>query len=131
MTTNDESSFRARPRRPGDIEKQRARHLAELARLRSRFDRAARDGHAAFLEAESDGYDIGAFAVISLADFVLRELPTAAVGALPPESVDELRATRDIVAHNYAALDNTRLWLTVTEHAPHLLDEIERALNEL
>lgn len=102
--------------------------LAELARLRARLERAAGDGRDAFLSAESDSHDIGALAIINLADLVVRELPDDIVATLPERVIEGLRATRNIAAHNYAALDNSRLWTTVTVHAPALIDEIEAAL---
>lgn len=122
------SGFRARPRRQADRAEATERLLAELARLRSRLDRAARDGHDGFVAPDSDGFDIGALAIIDLADLVVRELPSDVVAALPERMVEGLRATRNIAAHNYAALDNTRLWMTVTVHAPALIDDIEAAL---
>ncbi|RXZ68314.1 HepT-like ribonuclease domain-containing protein [Agromyces albus] len=67
-------------------------------------------------------------AVIHLADFVTRELPEEVTLSLPALARDGLRATRNVAAHNYAGLDNARLWNTVTEHAPALLDDIEVAL---
>lgn len=122
------SGFRARPRHEADGSEHLQRLHAELARLRSRFDRAVRDGREAFLAADSDTYDIAALAVINLADFVARELSPEVAAALPGHVIDGLRATRNIAAHNYAALDNSRLWATVTEHAPALIDDIESAL---
>ncbi len=83
-----------------------------------------------FLAPESDGYDIGALAIINLADLVIRELPADIVANLPEQTVEGLRATRNIAAHNYAALDNSRLWMTVTVHAPALIVDIEAALRE-
>lgn len=127
-STGGEGGFRARPRREADREASRQRLLAELARLRARFERAARDGREEFLRAESDSHDIGALAIINLADVVARELPDEVVSALPERVVEGLRATRNIAAHNYAALDNTRMWETVTVHAPALIAEIEAAL---
>lgn len=123
-----ESGFRVQPRREADREASRQRMLAELARLRSRLERAARGGRDDFLLAESDSHDIGALAIINLADLVIRELPDDIVATLPERIVEGLRATRNIAAHNYAALDNGRLWMTVTVHAPALIDEIEAAL---
>lgn len=104
--------------------------LLELARLRSRFERAARDGREAFLAVDSDSYDIGALAVINLADLVSRTLPADLAAALPDRALEGLRATRNLAAHNYAALDNARLWATICEHAPALIDLIEVALEE-
>ncbi|WP_448006187.1 HepT-like ribonuclease domain-containing protein [Agromyces bauzanensis] len=104
------------------------RLLEEVARLRSRFERASRDGRDAFVATGSDSYDIGMLAVIHLADFVTRELPDEVAATLPEVARDGLRATRNIAAHNYAGLDNARLWRTVSEHAPALLDDIESAL---
>ena len=120
--------FRARPRADDPVHLQLERLLEEVARLRSRFERAARDGRDAFIATGSDSYDIGMLAVIQLADFVTRELPDEAATALPEIARDGLRATRNIAAHNDAGLDNARLWSTVSEHAPALLDEIESAL---
>lgn len=102
--------------------------LAELARLRSRLERAARSGRDDFLLAESDSHDIGALAIINLADLVVRELPDDIVATLPERIVDGLRATRNIAAPSSAALDISRLWMTVTVHAPALIDDIEAAL---
>lgn len=130
MTAEGEAAgFRARPR-VEHAEAARAREsiLAELMRLRSRFARASRDGRDAFVGAESDSYDIGMLAVIHLADFVGRKLPEAVVVSLPKVARDGLRATRNIAAHNYAGLDNDRLWQTVSVHAPALLDAIEAAV---
>jgi hypothetical protein len=126
--TDDSTGFRAQPRRAADREASRQRLLAELARLRSRLERAARNGRDDFLLAESDSHDIGALAIINLADLVVRELPDHIVATLPERIVEGLRATRNIAAHNYAALDNSRLWMTVTVHAPALIDDIEAAL---
>ena len=120
--------FRARPR-SGDIANADTdRLLVEVTRIRSRLSRAARDGRDRFVAVDSDSYDIGMLAVIHLADFVTRELPDDVVSSLPELARDGLRATRNIAAHNYAGLDNARLWNTVTEHAPALLDDIEAAL---
>jgi uncharacterized protein with HEPN domain len=47
---------------------------------------------------------------------------------LPPLARDGLRATRSVAAHNYAELDNSRLWVTLTVHVPALLDVIESEL---
>ncbi|GAA1939149.1 HepT-like ribonuclease domain-containing protein [Agromyces allii] len=120
--------FTARPRTDGDgSERSRERLAAEVARLRSRFERATRDGREAFADTESDAYDIGMLAVIHLADLVNRQLPDEIAAALPRLARDGLRATRNIAAHNYAGLDNARLWETVSTHAPALLDAIDAA----
>jgi hypothetical protein len=125
----DPPVFRARPRaEPPEDGRARDRILNELMRLRARFDRAARDGRDAFVGAESDSYDIGMLAVIHLADLVGRELPEEVVVSLPKLARDGLRATRNIAAHNYADLDNDRLWQTVSVHAPALLNAIEVAV---
>ncbi|MWV29808.1 HepT-like ribonuclease domain-containing protein [Rathayibacter iranicus] len=50
------------------------------------------------------------------------------VARLPAASVEGLRATRNVAAHNYAALDNDRLLATVSVHAPALLTAIRAAL---
>ncbi|WP_136709601.1 hypothetical protein [Agromyces sp. H66] len=121
--------FRARPRADAsDHQRRIERLLEEVARLRSRFERVSRDGREAFVASGSDSYDIGMLAVIHLADFVARELPDAIAAALPELARDGLRATRNVAAHNCAGLDNARLWSTVSEHAPALLDDIEAAL---
>ena len=120
--------FRARPRADEPAHHQIERLLEEVTRLRSRFERAARDGRDAFVATGSDSYDVGMLAVIHLADFVTRELPDGVAATVPELARDGLRATRNIAAHNYAGLDNARLWSTVSEHAPALLDEIESAL---
>lgn len=128
---NDEpsrSGFRARPRSGESANIDAERLLVEVARLRSRFARAARDGRDAFIAVGSDSYDVGMLAVIHLADFVTRELPEEITLSLPALARDGLRATRNVAAHNYAGLDNARLWNTVTEHAPALLDDIEAAV---
>jgi hypothetical protein len=128
---SDESprtGFRARPRSAETSKVDTDRLLAEVARLRSRFARAGRDGRDAFVAEDSDSYDIGMLALIHLADFVARELPDEVASQLPELARDGLRATRNIAAHNYAGLDNARLWITVDEHAPALLDDIEAAL---
>jgi hypothetical protein len=122
------SGFRARPRSGDAPSIDVERMLVEVARLRSRFARAARDGRDAFIAAGSDSYDIGMLAVIHLADFVTRELPEEVALSLPELARDGLRATRNIALHDYAGLDNARLWNTITEHAPALLDDIESAL---
>lgn len=119
--------FRARPRTDG-ADDAGARLLDEVGRLRSRFERSARDGRDDFIASGSDSYDIGMLALIHLADLVGRELPDDIAAALPTISRDGLRATRNIAAHNYAGLDNSRLWQTVTVHAPTLLDAIEAEL---
>jgi len=105
-----------------------ARLTDEVARLRGRFERAARNGRDAFVRPDSDTYDIGMLAVIHLADLVSRPLPEEIAETLPTIARDGLRATRNIAAQNYAGLDNTRLWETVTTHAPALLDGIDAAL---
>jgi len=128
MSDANGAPFAARERTPPDGRRRTDRIAAKLARLRSRFDRATRDGRAAFTAPDSDAYDVGLLAVINLADLVTRALPRAIVDALPAADVEGLRATRDIAAHDYAAMDNSRLWITVTESAPRLLDQIERAL---
>ncbi|MRG60398.1 DUF86 domain-containing protein [Agromyces sp. CFH 90414] len=123
--------FVARPRTQepeGPAASTRERRLAEVERLRSRFERAARDDVDAFRAPGSDAYDIGMLAVIHLADFVGRDLPSEVIAVLPQRDRDGLRATRNIAAHNYAGLDNTRLWETVTVHGPALLDLIEAEL---
>ncbi|MEV1129284.1 HepT-like ribonuclease domain-containing protein [Agromyces sp. NPDC049794] len=120
--------FRARPRADASDQHRVERLLDEVARLRSRFERASHDGRETFVASGSDSYDIGMLAVIHLADFVARELPAEVASALPELARDGLRATRNIAAHNYAGLDNARLWSTVNEHAPALLDDIEAAL---
>lgn len=120
--------FHARLRAVEPTQHQIERLLEELTRLRSRFDRAARDGRDAFVAPGSDSYDIGMLAVIHLADFVTRELPDEVAAALPGLTRDGLRATRNIAAHNHAGFDNARLWSTVSEHATALLDQIESVL---
>ena len=120
--------FRARPRTDASLETRGERLLEEVARLRSRFERASRDGREAFVASGSDSYDIGMLAVIHLADLVARELPDDVAAALPELARDGLRATRNVAAHNYAGLDSARLWSTVNERAPALLDDIEAAL---
>jgi hypothetical protein len=124
------SGFSARPRRPDDDDGKTQRLVAEVERLISRMERAARDGRDEFLAADSDGRDIGALALINLADLVHRDLPAEIVSQLPAQDVAGLRATRNIAAHNYAALDNDRLWATITVHAPALLTAIRSALLE-
>jgi len=124
------SGFTARPRAGHQIP-DLGRLLAECERLRSRFARAARDGREAFVAEDSDSYDIGMLAVIQLADFVSRELPEDVQDALPKAARDGLRATRNIAAHNYAGLDNSRLWSTVSVRAPELIDTIEEGLRKL
>ncbi|MGW9630244.1 HepT-like ribonuclease domain-containing protein [Agromyces sp. NPDC055520] len=104
------------------------RLTGEVARLRDRLTRATRDGRDEFISADSDAYDIGMLAVIHLADLVNRQLPDDIAASLPAVARDGLRATRNIAAHNYAGLDNARLWQTVSEHAPELLDAIQAAL---
>ncbi len=104
--------------------------LAEITRLRARFARAARDGRDAFVRSDSDSYDIGVLAVIHLADLVNRQLPDGVAATLPPVARDGLRATRNIAAHNYAGLDNARLWDTVTAHAPHCWTRSSQPSNE-
>ncbi|AND17376.1 HepT-like ribonuclease domain-containing protein [Rathayibacter tritici] len=125
-TTQDR--FTARPRRPAEDTDKRSRLILEADRLLSRLDRAARDGEDEFIRPVSDSRDIGALALITLAEFVHRDLPAAVVAQLPGDAVEGLRATRNIAAHNYAALDNERLWTTVTVHAPALLHTIRAAL---
>ncbi|PPG68255.1 hypothetical protein C5C31_09930 [Rathayibacter rathayi] len=125
-TTQDR--FTARPRRPADDTGKRSRLILEADRLLSRLDRAARDGEDEFVRPVSDSRDIGALALITLAEFVHRDLPAAVVAQLPGDAVEGLRATRNIAAHNYAALDNERLWATLTVHAPALLRTIRAAL---
>jgi hypothetical protein len=125
------SGFSARPRRPDENEGKTQRLIAEVDRLSARMERAARDGRVEFLAADSDGRDIGALALINLADLVHRDLPPEVVGRLPAQDVAGLRATRNIAAHNYAALDNDRLWATITVHAPALLTALRSALLEL
>ena len=120
--------FTARARSDSADDRAAAKLLAEVERLRGRFARAARDGRESFVSADSDGYDIGMLAVIHLADLVTRQVPADVAATLPPLARDGLRATRNIAAHNYAVLDNIRLWLTVSEHAPTLLDALEAAL---
>ena len=124
------SGFSARPRRPEGDDGKTQRLVAEVDRLISRMKRAARDGHDEFLAADSDGRDIGALALINLADLVHRDLPADIVSQLPPQDIVGLRATRSIAAHNYAALDNDRLWATIAVHAPALLSAIRSALLE-
>lgn len=121
------TGFTVRPRSDDDGEKRR-RLIAEVDRLLSRLSRASRDGRQTFLAEESDSRDIGALALINLADFVLRDVPAEIVSTLPATDVAGLHTTRNIAAHNYAALDNDRLWLTITEHAPALLATIRAAL---
>lgn len=128
MSDGEGGGFRARPRRVADDTAKRERLLAELARVRSRLKRAAEEGIEAFLAVESDSHDIGALAVINLADLVVREMPPDVTATLPAGVIEGLRATRNIAAHNYAALDNSRLWLTVTVSAPALIDELDAAL---
>ncbi|OOB91356.1 HepT-like ribonuclease domain-containing protein [Rathayibacter sp. VKM Ac-2630] len=120
--------FTARPRRSADDADKRSRLILEADRLLSRLDRAARDGEDEFVRPVSDSRDIGALALITLAEFVHRDLPAAVVAQLPGDAVEGLRATRNIAAHNYSALDNGRLWATVTVHAPALLRTIRAAL---
>ena len=122
--------FTARPRpgSEGTSQRKLERLRLEVVRLRSRFSRAARDGRETFEAVDSDAYDIGMLAIIHLADFVARELPEDVASQLPQLARDGLRATRNIAAHNYAGLDNSRLWQTVTVHAPRLLDQIDAAL---
>jgi len=122
--------FSARPRSTGDDAHRAEKLLAEAERLRSRLERAARDGRDAFTSGGSDAYDIGMLAVIHLADLVTRQLPDDVAATLPPLARDGLRATRNIATHNYAGLDNARLWDTVTTHAPALLDAIEGQLRQ-
>ncbi|SMH45844.1 hypothetical protein SAMN06295885_2629 [Rathayibacter oskolensis] len=59
---------------------------------------------------------------------MLRDLPTEIVATLPAEDVAGLRTTRSTAAHNDAALDNDRLWATITVHTPALLTSIRAAL---
>jgi hypothetical protein len=120
--------FSARPRAHADEVRVTERLISEITRIRARFERATRDGKDAFAGDGSDSYDIGMLAVIHLADLVNRQLPDDIASAIPPVARDGLRATRNIAAHNYAGLDNARLWETVTTHAPALLDAIEAAL---
>ena len=134
MTDGDapRGRFTARTRSEPDgsegSERSRERLADEVARLRSRFERATRDGRESFADADSDAYDIGMLAVIHLADLVNRQLPVEIAATLPRLARDGLRATRNIAAHNYAGLDNARLWETVSIHAPALLDAIDAAL---
>ncbi|GAA1510937.1 hypothetical protein BJ978_001575 [Agromyces terreus] len=132
MTDEPRPRFTARPRAErDDTERSRERLLDEVTRLRLRFERARRDGREAFADADSDAYDIGMLAVIHLADLVARQLPASVAAELPEVAREGLRATRNLAAHNYAALDNLRLWATVSTHAPALLDAIEAALQAL
>lgn len=121
--------FRARPRREPEADRS-VRLLEEVDRLRARFARAARDGREAFLVEGSDSYDVGSLAVIQLADFVVRQIPDPIAATLPDDVLEGLRTTRNLAAHNYAALDAGRLWITVTESAPALLDRLESALRD-
>ncbi|KZX20675.1 HepT-like ribonuclease domain-containing protein [Rathayibacter tanaceti] len=122
------NGFSARPRRSDDDGEKTRRLIAEVDRLASRLARAVRDGREAFLTAESDSRDVAALALINLADLVHRDLPHEVVATLPSSDVAGLRATRNIAAHNYGALDSDRLWATVTGHAPRLLATIRSAL---
>lgn len=124
------SGFTARPRRTEDDGEKTQRLIAEIDRLLARLSRAAREGKEAFATPESDSRDVAALALINLADLVHRDLPPEIVSTLPPRDVQGLRATRNIAAHNYAALDNGRLWATITVHAPALLLTIRSALIE-
>ncbi|NQX10812.1 hypothetical protein HQQ80_04150 [Microbacteriaceae bacterium VKM Ac-2855] len=123
-----ERSFRSRPRAAAPDTSKHQRQLTQLARLRHRLERATRDGEAAFVAEQSDTHDIGTLAIINLADFVTRELLPEIVSQLPPDAVQGLRRTRNIAAHEYAELDNGRLWLTVSVYAPALIARIEAAL---
>ncbi|MGI9822179.1 hypothetical protein [Agromyces sp. Marseille-Q5079] len=109
-------------------ERSRERLSEEVARLRSRFERATRDGRGTFADADSDAYDIGMLAVIHLADLVNRQLPAAIAATLPRLARDGLRATRKTAARNSALGDNARLWETISTHAPALLDAIDAGL---
>ncbi|KQM81293.1 hypothetical protein [Agromyces sp. Leaf222] len=109
-------------------ERSRERLSDEVARLRSRFARATRDGRESFADTDSDAYDIGMLAVIHLADLVNLQLPDEIADTLPRLARDGLRATRNITARNAAHGDNARLWETVSSHAPALLDAIDAAL---
>ncbi len=132
MTADLPPRFTARDRQTNEPEsltdRQRDRLLAEIARLRSRLERAARDGKEAFADEQSDAHDIGTLAVIHLADLVHRQLPAEIGETLPRRAFEGLRATRNIAAHNYAGMDNSRLWETVTVAAPELLSLIEGEL---
>lgn len=123
---SESSGFTARPRSSPVTDAPRL--LAESRRLRSRLARAAESGRQAFVAEHSDAYDIGMLAIIHLADFVTRELPTDIQEVLPETARAGLRATRNIAAHNYAGLDNDRLWSTVSKHAPELLDLVDEEL---
>lgn len=57
------------------------------------------------------------------------ERPPEIVAQLPNDAVQGLRRTRNIAAHEYAELDNGRLWLTVRVYAPALVRTIESALS--
>ncbi|KQQ03857.1 MULTISPECIES: HepT-like ribonuclease domain-containing protein [unclassified Rathayibacter] len=125
------SGFSARPRRSGDDVEKTRRLIAEVDHLSSRLARSARDGREAFLAAESDSRDVAALALINLADLVHRNLPDEIVSTLPALDVTGLRATRNIAARNYGALDSDRLWTTVTAHAPTLLATIRSAFTRV
>ncbi|AZZ57174.1 hypothetical protein C5E08_15575 [Rathayibacter iranicus] len=58
--------------------------LAEADRLLARLERATRDGREEFLRPVSDSRDIGALALINLADFVHRDLPEVSSRDSPP-----------------------------------------------
>lgn len=124
-----DEGFRSRPRATTPDPAKRERQRAELARLRGRLARATRDGEDTFVAEQSDSHDIGTLAIINLADFVARELPPEIVARLPDDAVQGLRRTRNIAAHDYAELDNGRLWLTVSVYAPALIVTIEAALS--
>jgi predicted nucleotidyltransferase/uncharacterized protein with HEPN domain len=126
----NDARFAPRPRKPVEASTQSKidrlpQVKAELERILADAERIVSRGEDAFLsEDDRTNYLAGSALIIHFDDIARHRLGDETRRAFPAALWSQISATRNILAHNYAAADRRTVWLSLSIELPQLVRRI-------